>query len=68
MSDLMVGQEYEINYPYEGVDHWRRVRIVSVSDDGKAVWVRMVISPSNSFPVRSADLRPAPSLSAGGKD
>lgn len=68
MSDFMVGQEYEINYPYEGVDRWRRVRIVSVSDDGKAVWVRMVVSPGNSFPVPSADLRPAPSLSAGGKD
>lgn len=55
---LEIGQIYQMNYPNEGVDRWFRFRIVSISDDGKTVWVRSADHVGNSFPCASSDLRP----------
>lgn len=63
MSEHRVGDICEINYPNEGVDYWRRVRIVNINDDGKTAWVRMADIIGNSFPVSRTDLRPVSATS-----
>lgn len=58
MTAVQVGDLHKINYPYEDVDRWHRVRIVSVNEQSGAVWVRLADHIGNSFPVSPDDLRP----------